>query len=135
LNATRRVDPAMWLVGSTGLANIVISSLVLGLGLGSVAYFVIVPLAAILTIREDDTVTPSSSRSERLLDCRSSYWSCQRFPRRSLTRAGNRSRLSETSQALCCSRLSSLSLCSTDVEWTRLRQILSWSMNDLKCCS
>lgn len=58
LNATHRSDAAMWLVNGTGLVNIVVSSLVLGLGLGSIAFFVIVPLAAILTSRSDDLVVP-----------------------------------------------------------------------------
>ncbi|MGI9642096.1 MAG: hypothetical protein ACR2N9_04855, partial [Acidimicrobiia bacterium] len=49
LNAAHRTDAAMWLVNTTGLVNIVVSSLVLGLGLGSIAFFVIVPLTAILT--------------------------------------------------------------------------------------
>jgi len=48
----------MWLLNATGLVNIVVSSLVLGLGLGSIAFFVIVPLIAILTSRGDDLVVP-----------------------------------------------------------------------------
>ena len=58
LNATHRTDAAMWLLNATGLVNIVVSSLVLGLGLGSIAFFVIVPLIAILTSRGDDLVVP-----------------------------------------------------------------------------
>ena len=58
LNATHRTDAAMWLLNATGLVNIVVSSLVLGLGLGSIAFFVIVPLTAILTSRGDDLVVP-----------------------------------------------------------------------------
>jgi guanylate cyclase len=58
LNAAARTDLAMWLVNWTGLANIVISSLALGLGLGSIAFFVVVPLTAVLTSREDDRVVP-----------------------------------------------------------------------------
>lgn len=58
LNARHRADPSMWLLNGTGLVNIVTSSLVLGLGLGSIAFFVIVPLTAILTSREDDLVVP-----------------------------------------------------------------------------
>jgi adenylate cyclase len=58
LNATHRHEAAMWMLNGTGLVNIVVSSMVLGLGLGSIAFFVIVPLTAILTSREDDPVAP-----------------------------------------------------------------------------
>ena len=58
LNATHRTDAAMWLLNGTGLVNIVVSSLVLGLGLGSIAFFVIVPLTAVLTSRADNLVVP-----------------------------------------------------------------------------
>lgn len=58
LNAARRTDAAMVLVNTTGLLNIVVSSLVLGLGLGSIAFFVVVPLTAVLTSRQDDRVVP-----------------------------------------------------------------------------
>ena len=58
LNAASKTDAAMWLVNGTGLLNIVVSSLVLGLGLGSLAFFVVVPLTAALTSREDDRVVP-----------------------------------------------------------------------------
>jgi adenylate cyclase len=58
LNAASKTDAAMWLVNGTGLLNIVVSSLVLGLGLGSLAFFVMVPLTAALTSREDDRVVP-----------------------------------------------------------------------------
>ena len=59
LNATHRTDAAMWLLNGTGFVNIVVSSLVLGLGLGSIAFFVTVPLTAILTSRHDDLVVPA----------------------------------------------------------------------------
>lgn len=59
LNATDRTDAAMWLLNGTGFVNIVLSSLVLGLGLGSIAFFVTVPLTAILTSRHDDLVVPT----------------------------------------------------------------------------
>jgi class 3 adenylate cyclase len=58
INAAHRTDAATWLLNGTGLVNIVVSSLVLGLGLGSFTFFVIVPLTAILTSREDDLVVP-----------------------------------------------------------------------------
>ena len=58
LNAASKTDGAMWLVNGTGLVNVVVSSLVLGLGLGSLAFFVVVPLTAALTSREDDRVVP-----------------------------------------------------------------------------
>ncbi len=56
LNATRRPDAAMWLLAATSLLNIVISSLVMGLGLGSFCWFVIVPLLGVLVGRQGDTV-------------------------------------------------------------------------------
>lgn len=59
LNAMHRTDPAMWLINATGLANVILSNLVWSAGLGSIAYFVILPLAAVLTSREDDLVAPS----------------------------------------------------------------------------
>jgi adenylate cyclase len=59
LNATRKTDAAMWLLNGTGFVNIVVSSLVLGLGLGSIAFFVTVPITAILTSRHDDLVVPA----------------------------------------------------------------------------
>lgn len=59
LNARRRTDAAMWLLNGTGYVNIVVSSLVLGLGLGSIAFFVTVPLTAILTSRHDDLIVPA----------------------------------------------------------------------------
>lgn len=55
---TGRVDAAMWLVNSTGLVNIALSSTVQGLDLGSLAFFVVVPLAATLMAREGDTRVP-----------------------------------------------------------------------------
>jgi class 3 adenylate cyclase len=58
INAAHRTDAATWLLNGTGLVNIVVSSLVLGLGLGSFTFFVIVPLTAFLTSREDDLVVP-----------------------------------------------------------------------------
>ena len=59
LNAASRTDAAMWLLNATGFVNIVVSSLVLGLGLGSIAFFVTVPLTAILTSRPNDLVVPA----------------------------------------------------------------------------
>ena len=59
LNAAARTDAAMWLLNGTGFVNIVVSSLVLGLGLGSIAFFVTVPLTAILTSRPNDLVVPA----------------------------------------------------------------------------
>lgn len=58
LNAAHRTDAAMWLLNGTGLVNIVVSSLVLGLGLGSISFFVIVPLTAILTSRGASHLVP-----------------------------------------------------------------------------
>ena len=59
LNAAHKTDAAMWLLNSSGFVNIVASSLALGLGLGSIAFFVTVPLTAILTSRHDDLVVPA----------------------------------------------------------------------------
>lgn len=59
LSVTRRVDAAMWLLATTGLLNMVVSSLAMGLGAGSISFFVILPLFAVLASRTNDRVFPS----------------------------------------------------------------------------
>lgn len=59
LSVTRRVDAAMWLLATTGLLNMVVSSLSMGLGTGSISFFVILPLFAVLASSADDRVFPS----------------------------------------------------------------------------
>ncbi|MGI9586219.1 MAG: adenylate/guanylate cyclase domain-containing protein [Acidimicrobiia bacterium] len=59
LSVTRRVDAAMWLLAITALLNVLVSSLAMGLGAGSISFFVILPLFAVLASRRNDRVFPS----------------------------------------------------------------------------